>query len=257
MNNIKISAASKRRIPKSKLAFNYHVSSDKNLIIYIPQGKGKLILNEAEHRILGGDFLFFKSGDAFSLRFAQNLDALVYFLEFEKDGFTEFEKTLSLSSLYHFKNSNEINTLFEGIARSFIRKPPFWEMICSALLCQLLCCVSSSQKDNNHVTSQIDALFYDIHENFLSDDVDVEKYAQRAGLSKDRFSVIFKESFGYPPYKYQLMLKMKEATYLLTHTDLAIYEISEILGFSTPLYFSSAYKKQMGISPTDARKSDN
>ena len=93
----------------------------------------------------------------------------------------------------------------------------------------------------------------DINKDFISE-IDVGTYSDRVGLSKDRFSVIFRERFGYAPYKYQLMLRINEATYLLTHTDLPICKISEMLGFSNQLYFSSAYRTQTGYSPTHIRK---
>ncbi len=255
MNTIKISTALKRHIYGAKFTVNHSVPNGKYLIMYIFHGRGKLLLDKEEHRITDGDFLFLKSGDTFSFRFANKYDSLVYYAEFEADGATDFEKQFSpFCGIHHCKNLREIIFHFERLIQGFIRKSHLWETVCSAILYELLCGIASSQRENNIVENQIYALLHDIHENFISDDIDVGKYAEKAGLSKDRFSVIFKEYFKYPPYKYQLMLKMKEATYLLNHTDLSISEISKILGFSSSLYFSSSYKKQMGISPTEARK---
>lgn len=255
MNTIKISTALKRHISGAKFNVNHSVPYGKYLIIYISYGRGKLHLNNAEYRITDGDFLLFKSGDTFSFRFADKYDSLVYYIEFQTDKTSDFEKSFSESlGFHHCHNTEEVELLFEKLVQSFIRKAYLWETASSAILCQLLCSIASSQKENNIVENQLYALLQDIHENFTGNDIDVEKYAEKAELSKDRFSVIFKEYFKYPPYKYQLMLKMKEATYLITHTDLPISEISKILGFSSSLYFSSSYKKQMGISPTEARK---
>ena len=80
------------------------------------------------------------------------------------------------------------------------------------------------------------------------------KYAEMLDLSKDRVSVIFKNRFGHAPYQYQIMLKTQEATDLLLHTDLSIGEIAEKLGYKNQLYFSTAYRKQTGVAPTDMRK---
>ena len=255
MNTIKISTALKRQFSRAKFTINHSVPHGEYLIMYISHGRGKLHLNNAEYRIADGDFLFFKSGETFSFRCADKYDSLVYYVEFQADETTDFEKNFSLSlGFHHCYNTAEVEPLFEKLIQIFIRKAPLWETVSSAILCQLLCSIVSSQREKNIVENQIYALLHDIHENFTGNDIDVERYAEKAGLSKDRFSVIFKEYFKYPPYKYQLMLKMKEATYLITHTDLPISEISKILGFSSSLYFSSSYKKQMGISPTEARK---
>lgn len=253
MNTIKISKALKRHISGAKFTVNHTVPCNKYSIIYISSGRGKLLFNKAEQRIADGDFLLLKSGDTYSLLFAENCDAVVYYAEFEAGEFTDFEKQFSSSyGIHHCNNPKEVTSLFESLIQNFTRKAHLWQIACCAILCQLLC--ASSQKESSYVTDQIYALLDDIHENFISGDIDVEKYAEKTGLSKDRFSVIFKEYFGYPPYKYQLMLKIEEATYLLTHTDLPISKISEILGFSNPLYFSSSYKKQTGVSPKEARK---
>ena len=98
------------------------------------------------------------------------------------------------------------------------------------------------------------ALVKDIHQNFLHDKTDIESYAEKLDISKDRLSVIFKKKYGLPPYKYQLKLKMDYATDLLMHTDLPIGEIADKLGFQNQLYFSTAYKKQVGVSPSEMRK---
>jgi AraC-like DNA-binding protein len=50
------------------------------------------------------------------------------------------------------------------------------------------------------------------------------------------------------------MLRMQDATDLILQTDLPIGKISEKLGFSNQLYFSTAYKKQVGITPSEMRK---
>ena len=255
MNTIKISKALKRHLFGTKFTVNHSVPHGEYLIMYISHGRGKLHLNNAEYRIADGDFLFLTSGETFSFRFADKYDSLVYYTEFQADETSDFEKSFSQSlGFHHCYNMKEVELLFEKLVQNFIRKAHLWETLSSAILCQLLCSIVSSQKENNIVENQLYALLHDIHENFTGNDIDVEKHAEKAGLSKDRFSVIFKEYFKYPPYKYQLMLKMKEATSLLTHTDLSISEISKILGFSSSLYFSSSYKKQMGISPTEARK---
>lgn len=255
MNTIKISTAIKRHIAGAKFTVNHAVPDGGYLIMYISRGRGKLLLDKSPHRITDGDFLFLKSSSSFSFCFDDKCDSLIYYAEFQADSASDFEKNFSLSSgFHHCYNPEEIEPLFENLVQSFIRKAHLWETVSSAILCQLLCSITSSRRENNIVENQIYALLSDIHENFISNDIDVEKYANQAGLSKDRFSVIFKEYFKYPPYKYQLMLKMKEATYLITHTDLPISEISKILGFSNSLYFSSSYKKQTGISPTEARK---
>ena len=54
-------------------------------------------------------------------------------------------------------------------------------------------------------------------------------------------------------HKYFLHLKMTAATKLLESGE-TVNNVSEHLGFSSPAYFSSVYKRETGFSPSDIRK---
>ena len=47
---------------------------------------------------------------------------------------------------------------------------------------------------------------------------------------------------------------MNNAVSLLETTDYNVAEISAIIGYDNPLYFSRIFKKQRGVSPKDYRK---
>ena len=49
--------------------------------------------------------------------------------------------------------------------------------------------------------------------------------------------------------------RIVESRYLLSETDLSLTQIAQMLGFSSPSYFSQAFRKAQGISPIDYRKS--
>jgi AraC family transcriptional activator of pobA len=46
---------------------------------------------------------------------------------------------------------------------------------------------------------------------------------------------------------------MLEARRELIYTSMTIKEISELLGFTDPAYFTRFFKRQMGMSPKDFR----
>ena len=64
----------------------------------------------------------------------------------------------------------------------------------------------------------------------------------------------FKQVTGMSPMHYILMNRINNATSLLETTDYNIAEISAIVGYENPMYFSRLFKKQKGVSPTDYRK---
>lgn len=64
----------------------------------------------------------------------------------------------------------------------------------------------------------------------------------------------FVRDTGYGLKEYMEQMLMKKARQLLLHTDMAVSEISEQLGFADPFYFSRFFKKYEQISPREYRK---
>ena len=56
------------------------------------------------------------------------------------------------------------------------------------------------------------------------------------------------------PMHYILINRINNAVSLLETTDYNVTEISAIVGYENPMYFSRLFKKQKGVSPTEYRK---
>jgi AraC-like DNA-binding protein len=91
-----------------------------------------------------------------------------------------------------------------------------------------------------------------LHEN-LSKSIDLHMLANYVGLSRFHFTREFKASFGVPPHKYLLNLRVQKASELLRETRLPITEIALDVGFSCSSDFSRAFKQIMNCSPRDFR----
>ena len=50
-------------------------------------------------------------------------------------------------------------------------------------------------------------------------------------------------------------MRIRKAIGLLYQDDLKMYEIAENVGYATQHYFSNVFKKNMGVSPAEYRKS--
>lgn len=87
------------------------------------------------------------------------------------------------------------------------------------------------------------------------DNFKTDELAEEFGISEFHFIRLFKEETGYSPHKYRTLMLMEQSKNLLIDTNLNINEISYMLNFSDPLYFSRIFKKYIGVSPKEYRSS--
>lgn len=69
-------------------------------------------------------------------------------------------------------------------------------------------------------------------------------------------SRMLKQELGVPFSQILTDIRMKKAVELLSSTDLTILEISERVGFETQHYFSTVFKKTIGVSPNRYRRGE-
>lgn len=83
--------------------------------------------------------------------------------------------------------------------------------------------------------------------------LDVEELAAAAGLSRSHFSRMFRSCEGISPAEYVFSERMRRATSLLASGDLPVKQISRECGFADPNYFTKAFRRSYGASPTEFR----
>lgn len=82
---------------------------------------------------------------------------------------------------------------------------------------------------------------------------DLAEIASGLHISMSTLRRTVRRSSGYPLHEYIHRLKMAEAKHLLLNTSLQVQEISGMLHYTDPFYFSRLFKKYMGISPHNCR----
>ncbi len=87
----------------------------------------------------------------------------------------------------------------------------------------------------------------------LDKEINLEEISNRFSYSLSSIKRIFKEVTGYSIIAYLIQLRMQKATVLLKETNLSIENIASRLGYSNIYYFSTAFKKKWGISPSRYR----
>ncbi len=92
-----------------------------------------------------------------------------------------------------------------------------------------------------------------IEEN-ISEMLTAKQLAQHAGLSTSRFKARFKQEVGTPPADYVMRQKTERAKQLLQSGHENITSVAMQLGFSTPAYFATVFKRYTGQSPRSYRE---
>ncbi|MBQ2719873.1 MAG: helix-turn-helix transcriptional regulator [Clostridia bacterium] len=83
----------------------------------------------------------------------------------------------------------------------------------------------------------------------------MEEMARALSFGKAYLSRYFSRVCGYSVIDYFAMMKIGEAKRLIRETDKNFGEISELLAFSNPHYFSATFKKHTGMTPTQYKRS--
>ena len=81
-----------------------------------------------------------------------------------------------------------------------------------------------------------------------------EELAARCGLSKSHFIHLFRMCMGMTPYSYLIRIRMERAETLLQTGDMTVQEVAFVCGYNDPLYFSRAFSRHFGVSPTDYKQ---
>lgn len=90
-----------------------------------------------------------------------------------------------------------------------------------------------------------------IDSNISNCDLDANYVAEYVNLNCDYFLRIFKEITGIPFSKFLTAKRMNLAAKLLKEEkDVSVVKISEMLGYSSPAYFSKIFRKNFNQSPS-------
>ena len=88
----------------------------------------------------------------------------------------------------------------------------------------------------------------------LQEPLRVATLAAVVNLSRSHYTDLFRRVTGYAPLMYLNHLRMQRAVQLLNGSNLSIKAIGEQLGFSDQFYFSRAFTKLHGHSPSEHRR---
>ncbi|WYP28590.1 response regulator transcription factor [Alkalihalobacillus sp. FSL W8-0930] len=132
--------------------------------------------------------------------------------------------------LSHYQSWNESVQLFEGIVVE---------------VCQ------SQQWDENLKHRQLVEQMLESIQQRMNENITLSDLAEELFISRNYLGQIFRKIVGESFKDYLLRVRMEKAKKMIYEGSYLIYEISEKVGYTNPAYFSSAFKKYSGQTPTE------
>lgn len=234
---------------------------DEYQLLYQPEGEG--VFRSAhlpETKIKAGDIFLLFPGEWHTYHPSSTKGWKSYWIGFKGKNINDRVKAGFLSPekpIYHVGYSNEIIALYEEAYKTAQEEAAYSQQTLAGIVNHLIGKMYSLErniilsKDSKHVDI-INKARLRIRES-LEDTLTIQEIAQELGISYSSFRKLFKEHTGFAPALYQQNLKLQRAKELLSTTDESIKEIAYRLNFESPDYFSTKFKNQTGMKPSDFR----
>lgn len=229
-------------------------------ILYVANGKTHFWFDGREEIVRAGHMVLYKP---------EEIQKYVYYLEDNPEVFWIHFTGRDVKNIlaYHGISLDEhvfycgVLPDYKALFRKIIQELQLcrygYEDYIASLFNDILLLVNRQQheqkKTTGNVQEQIERAAAYFNENYNTK-ISIDDYAESLHISTNWFIHNFKQYAGMSPAQYILSLRMVNAQSLLERTTYNIKEISEIVGYENPLYFSRVFKKEIGKSPAQYRR---
>lgn len=120
-------------------------------------------------------------------------------------------------------------------------------------LTELWCQYSQNQQNKRSFRLVIKQACDYAEKNYMQE-ISLSHISDYVGLSVSHFSALFKQHTGDSFVNYMNRSRIDKAKKLLLEPDLKIYQVADMVGFSSMPYFNRVFKNSTGMSPNEYRK---
>lgn len=242
-------------------------STDSRVLIRLQAaGRCRITLNGVSHLVEPGDFMLRRPGEEYRLDIdaepaeqdgdALPIDSVDYYLSCGGEwmegwarrsaipGIVRLDKTDELISLwrkliYEKRNLHEDNSeMIDALVK----------VLCLSIDQHALKAAASSRPER-YIPYQMKRYL----EKHATEPLKLDVVAARFGISVSTASHLFKQTFGQPPMRYVVDIRLSLASERLLHSDMNLEDIAEASGFRSYPYFSRAFRSRYDVSPSEYR----
>ena len=231
-------------------------------LLYVAAGKAHFHFGDEEKIVSAGHMVLYRPKEPQKYEYYGNDQTEVYWVHFTGGNVTNLLRSYGLTDdkkVFYCGADLAYQQLFRAMINELQMckdsYPEMLEMYLRQIFIRLQRLFKTALKtDNPHVAAEIDkaTTFFNEHYN---DPINIDEYAKETHVSTSWFIRNFKACTGFTPMQYILSKRIYNAEVLLRDTDYNIAEISRIVGYDNPLYFSRAFRKTKKMSPSEYRKS--
>lgn len=230
-------------------------------LLYIASGKAHFYFHGVEEIVTSGNMVLYRPKEEQRYYYYGVDHTEVYWVHFTGNNVTNILRNYGFpekSHVIHTGTSLEYKKIFLQMIQELKLCKPYYEKILVYYLEYLFILISRLQetkprKKSAFLMDEMDKAVTHFHSNYNLP-INIEDYAKQHGMSVSWFIRNFKDYTGATPAQYILSLRISNAQSLLESTTYNITEVSSIVGYDNPLYFSRLFKKHCGVSPKEFRK---
>lgn len=226
----------------------------------VEDGEGELVYKGNRYELKAGDVVFVDCQKAYSHNTDKNLWSLrwCHFYGTAMSSVFEKYKERGGKPAFHAEKSQEFADLLSELytlaaSADYIRDMRINEKLGTllTLLMEQSWHPEESALSKKRLELEKVRAFLDAH---FTDKITLEELSEQFFINKYYLTRIFKETYGLTISHYVLTKRITRAKQLIRFSSMTMDEIAETVGMNDANYFSRAFRKVEGISPTEYQK---
>lgn len=223
-----------------------------NGFVFKIRGYNKYFFENSELILNADEVIFLKKGSSY--RYVSNKEGENLYTSINFDGDIDLPSG-AVFSLKDFYKKDFIYTSFSELWK-FGNSADKFE--CISVFYDFLSFISRIDNTEEKMKKKLDLLepaVSFINKNIYDSELKVDSLHCLCGISDTYFRKIFRLKFNMTPKEYLLTMRLSHAKSIIESGDYdSISEVAMSVGYTDPLYFSKAFKKAYGISPSEIYK---
>ena len=223
-------------------------------LIYIVGGTMRITEGETSALYGAHELVYIPQGTRYSVHAADDHGLDFFVCNFNLEANAPFVFKGRSLSLKDCDGEDRIARCYQEMANACLTQEPFYALRCRALFYNILYEAAKIRQKNPGIgDSRVYGAIRYMREHF-SEPIGIGEAAEAVGLSPTHFRRLFEEETGKTPRGYLQMLRIQRAKALLCGGQYTVGEVAQATGFSDIYYFSRAFKRETGYTPTRWRQ---